>query len=49
MKSINSKAVVPSPLAALIAVMKDQETKNRALAAKQRRLLKILAARRRAS
>jgi hypothetical protein len=48
MKAVR-KVVVPSPLAALIEVMKHQETKNPALAAKQRRLINILKQRRIAS
>jgi len=40
------KVVVPTPLATLLEVMKDQEVKNPALAAKQARLLAILRQRR---
>lgn len=45
MKTVK-KIVVPSALAVLLEVMKDQETKNPALAAKQARLLAILKSRR---
>ena len=40
------KVVVPSALAVLVEVMKDQEKKSPELAAKQRRLLAILQRRR---